>query len=131
MSSTKWFPPTFSGLAEISPSNLDQAFQAIFTGYYALIRQAVLGVTATGVGIAWGVASVTGALTNIPTGLATVLAVVPAMRDLGAVAEFPSAAPSAAPGNIDINVTKAAGGASTTPRNIAWIAIGTVPTPPA
>ena len=122
----RWYPPPFDVPGDINKSTLDITFKAIFQNIYGLESQAVQGVTATGVGVAWGTTSVTGTALSIPTGLLSVALVLVSLKDFG-VAEIPAGRPSNAPGLVDLNVTKAAGGASTTPRNVGWIAIGTPP----
>ena len=119
----RWFPPPFSD------PTLELTITTILQQLYGLEAQAIAGV-GNGQALASGQATVTGSENAVATGLKTVTNVIVGI-DGGAAAffEIASGQPSTTPGAIDLFVWQSGPAASTTPRLVRWIAIGT-PTQP-
>ena len=104
---------------------LEAAVDAVEAEYVA-VRPAAVGKR-----IAWGNSSVTGSLTDIATGLATVEQVVATIQSSAAINEWVTTALNATPGEIDLYCWRVTGVADTTPiasitaRVVRWIAVGT------
>lgn len=125
--SGKWYPPNFPENQELSNS-----FKVAFDTIYGVQQQSVRGATG-GMAVASGITTVTGAGNGIATGLSGVSNVVAGIGGNSAINEWVTArATPNARGKIDLFVWKptAAGDntpvASTTARQVSWIAFGTL-----
>lgn len=131
MAERSWRPGSFVSIeAEQQGRELDLAFRVAFDGLTQNESNALQNPSGQNLRVTWGNSSVTGSLTRISTGLATVLQVTASLDSDVAINESVTVT-LGDEGEMSLFVWKptAAGDttpiASTTQRTVRWIAVGT------